>query len=173
MKLYRKFKGGSWAVLLVLALVATIGRAEEAPLELDWEDLIPEAVREQVFAAMADPTVDHNSPNATQQSSAILTATRTDLNDKTVKLPGFVVPLYGDGKTVTEFLLVPYFGACIHVPPPPANQIVHVRYPAGMNADWVYDPIWVIGSIKATSIVTELAETGYGMKASDVVLYRE
>ncbi|MBK8162824.1 MAG: DUF3299 domain-containing protein [Gammaproteobacteria bacterium] len=49
------------------------------------------------------------------------------LHNQTVKLPGFVVPLEGDGQVVNEFLLVPYYGACIHVPPPPANQIVNVK----------------------------------------------
>jgi hypothetical protein len=37
------------------------------------------------------------------------------------RLPGYVVPLDTQPAGIKEFLLVPYFGACIHSPPPPAN----------------------------------------------------
>ena len=45
---------------------------------------------------------------------------------QSVRLPGYVVPLEDLAAGIKEFLLVPYFGACVHSPPPPANQIVHV-----------------------------------------------
>jgi hypothetical protein len=52
---------------------------------------------------------------------------RQDLQGTKVRLPGYVVPLEYSQGAIREFLLVPYFGACIHSPPPPANQIVLVR----------------------------------------------
>ncbi|HCG90056.1 MAG TPA: DUF3299 domain-containing protein, partial [Alteromonas macleodii] len=66
---------------------------------------------------------------------------------KRVKIPGFVVPLEGTAELTTEFLLVPYFGACIHVPPPPSNQIVYVKFEEGVRIDNIYDAIWVTGEL--------------------------
>jgi hypothetical protein len=75
-----------------------------------------------------------------------------------------------DGK-VTEFLLVPYFGACIHVPPPPSNQIVLVKYAKGVQMDALYQPFWIRGPLKVESSSSELAEAGYQMSADDVYPY--
>lgn len=91
-----------------------------------------------------------------------------------VKIPGFMVPLEDDAEKVREFLLVPYAGACIHVPPPPPNQIVLVRMAPGKSAamDW-YNPVWVEGVFrisKAGSIYGDAAFTLAGQKAEE---YRE
>jgi hypothetical protein len=80
-------------------------------------------------------------------------AAATNVNEalvgETVRIPGYVVPLeFADQKTV-EFLLVPTAGACIHTPPPPANQLVHVRYPKGVKVKGLYDAVWVKGRIEA------------------------
>ncbi|MEK9657262.1 MAG: DUF3299 domain-containing protein [bacterium] len=50
------------------------------------------------------------------------------LNNQMVEVAGFIVPLEMDGyiDTVTEFLLVPNPLACIHIPPPPPNQMIYV-----------------------------------------------
>ncbi len=58
------------------------------------------------------------------------------LDGQQVKLPGYIVPLEvnEEGRT-TEFLLVPYYGACIHVPPPPPNQIVHIFSEMGVRVE--------------------------------------
>ena len=48
------------------------------------------------------------------------------LHGQRIRIPGFVVPLERKGDDVLEFLLVPYFGACVHVPPPPSNQVILV-----------------------------------------------
>ncbi len=73
---------------------------------------------------------------------------RQELNGSQVKIPGFVVPLEGDEEKITEFLLVPYFGACIHVPPPPPNQIIYVKFPQGAPIQQLWDVIYVIGTLK-------------------------
>ncbi|MFP3457944.1 DUF3299 domain-containing protein, partial [Psychrobacter sp. SIMBA_152] len=65
------------------------------------------------------------------------------LDGKKVRIPGYVVQLEGDADNVTEFLLVPYFGACIHVPPPPPNQIIHVEYAEGVPYENTYDAVWI------------------------------
>ncbi|MFA0071313.1 DUF3299 domain-containing protein, partial [Vibrio breoganii] len=72
---------------------------------------------------------------------------RKELVGKTVKIPGFVIPLEGDSETTTQFLLVPYYGACIHVPPPPTNQIIFVDAPDGTSNQALWDVVYVSGTL--------------------------
>jgi len=70
------------------------------------------------------------------------------LDGQRVKIPGYVVPLGFDGQTeLSEFLLVPYYGACIHTPPPPANQVVHAKPETTITVENTYDPVYAIGVI--------------------------
>ena len=69
------------------------------------------------------------------------------LNEQQVRLPGYVLPLEMNGLKITEFLLVPYVGACIHEPVPPANQIVLVKYAQGIEVDGRFTPVWVQGKM--------------------------
>lgn len=84
-------------------------------------------------------------------------AAASGVNEKlvgtSVRLPGYVVPLEFNDQKVVQFLLVPTAGACIHTPPPPANQIVLVRYPAGITIDGLYTPVWISGKLRAESAV--------------------
>ena len=75
----------------------------------------------------------------------------TALDGAQIRLPGFAVPLETDGEIATRFLLVPYVGACIHVPPPPLNQTVLVEAPKGARIRHVFDPVWVTGRLTAVS----------------------
>ncbi len=79
------------------------------------------------------------------------TATNEALLGQTVRMPGYLLPLEINDQKAVEFLLVPTVGACIHTPPPPANQIVHVRYPNGVKVAGLYTPIWVSGPLLAES----------------------
>lgn len=73
-----------------------------------------------------------------------------ELEGKTVRIPGYLLPLEFDGDRVTEFFLVPYVGACIHTPPPPPNQIVHVKAEEGYTTDGgLYAPVWVSGTMQS------------------------
>ncbi len=73
-----------------------------------------------------------------------------ELNGKSVRMPGYLLPLEFDGDKVTEFFLVPYVGACIHTPPPPPNQIVHVKTEEAYTMDGgLFTPVWVTGKIKS------------------------
>jgi len=73
----------------------------------------------------------------------------TEMDGLAVRLPGFVLPLeFGDTQTISEFFLVPYVGACIHTPPPAANQIVLVRLKQAYKFNGLYDPVWVTGRLK-------------------------
>lgn len=72
-----------------------------------------------------------------------------DLNATSIKIPGYLLPLEFSSRTVTEFLLVPWVGACIHTPPPPPNQIVHVVLEDGNGYESrsIYEPVWVAGEL--------------------------
>ena len=94
------------------------------------------------------------------------------LDGQLVKLPGYIVPLdVTEEGRVTEFLLVPYYGACIHVPPPPPNQIVHVKTELGVMMDNLYQPFWIEGPLRVENTSTDLAEAGYQMDASKIYPY--
>ena len=95
------------------------------------------------------------------------------LDGARIRLPGFAVPLETDGQTATRFLLVPYIGACIHVPPPPLNQTILVEASMGAHIQRVFDPVWVTGRLAVRRATTELANAGYTLTATEVSPYRE
>ena len=136
-------------------------------LKLDWIDLIPKSERNQ-FDAQGMPAKSHSGSAAKQ---SLVGKVRQDLNGSSVKIPGFVIPLEGDANKVTEFLLVPYFGACIHVPPPPPNQIVYVKLPKGAPVQQLWDVIYVVGKLKTVTMSHDLAETGYMLEGTSIEEY--
>jgi len=68
---------------------------------------------------------------------------------------------------------VPYPGACIHVPPPPPNQLVLVRYPKGLTLDDIYTPLWVTGTLKVEKVNNDLADAAYALDAVKVRAVKE
>lgn len=95
-----------------------------------------------------------------------------ELDGKRIKLPGYVVPLEDYAERVDEFLLVPYFGACIHTPPPPPNQMVYVKMKGGETASYGWEPIWVEGVLKISNFDSPYGLVGFtleGMKTAPYV----
>jgi len=164
------------ALLLALALLATPALAEELRI-LSWEEMIPEGAPPPPpptafhdLSQLADALAAESTPAATQQSPAAPVVEA--LHGQRVQLPGYVVPLEIDAAgLVREFLLVPYFGACIHVPPPPSNQIVHVRSEQGLPLDDLWQPFWIEGELRVEASSSELAEAGYRMQAERIRPY--
>ncbi len=105
----------------------------------------------------------------------------SELDGHVIKLPGYVLPLDFEGTLVRSFLLVPYVGACIHVPPPPLNQIVHVQIKQGFENKELYTPVWVTGRISASMGKVSLTlvdgstdvNFGYALQATRVEPYKE
>jgi uncharacterized protein len=95
-----------------------------------------------------------------------------ELDSKRVRIGGYVVPLDFDAKSIKEFLLVPFVGACIHVPPPPANQIIYVNIDRGFDLIGTFDPVTVTGTIKTETAFTGLADAGYSIEAETVELLK-
>jgi hypothetical protein len=103
------------------------------------------------------------------------------LNGKLVRIPGYLLPLEYSGKLVSEFLLVPWVGACIHTPPPPPNQIVHVKPDKPFETNGMFAAVWVTGTLATTSSKKSLfmldgssdIDVGYSLRASLVEPYKE
>jgi hypothetical protein len=149
------------ATYIILFLFSQIVFAKE-PLELFWEDMVPPDYQ------TPDTPLNHDGSMLQMGLDAPIVES---LNGKLVKIPGFVVPLEGDNETTTEFLLVPYFGACIHVPPPPANQIVYVKFSEAVPIENLYDAVWITGTLTTKGWEGDLATVGYSLVGISVSPY--
>lgn len=152
------------------------------PQEINWKDLVPRAAAEapakpKPFFEGASP-VHGNAPapaplpegkfmeiKRRQPGQDRPPAIVAELNGKSVRIGGYVVPLDFEATKITEFLLVPFVGACIHVPPPPANQIIYVKVAQGFEIGGPFDPVTVNGTINTDIAVTGLADAGYTLDA--------
>ncbi|MDQ5909555.1 MAG: uncharacterized protein QG599_1650 [Pseudomonadota bacterium] len=149
---------------------------EEARL-LDWDELMPADFQPgALFEGVDLASLADGDPKA-QELMAQLRKLWDEapvviaLDGTRVRLPGFAIPLETDGQSTRQFLLVPYYGACIHVPPPPPNQTVLVEAPAGVLIHRVFDAVWVTGRLAVEPVNTGLAKAGYTLTATEVRPY--
>jgi hypothetical protein len=150
-----------------------------APRSLEWEDLVPSSYRpEELLAGMGDIAgLEDTDPRAIALLAQLRKAhdeapVVVALHGTYVRMPGYAIPLdQANGRTYT-FLLVPFYGACIHEPPPPANQIVYVAVPGGTVIHNAFDVVWATGEMSARRTGTRLATAGYGIRADKVEPYR-
>lgn len=168
-------------VLLLLTFSMPLYAAQ--PLTVDWLDLLPA----EDYQAMLDmPDIEHgggldaegNFSNSLRQRDAslpeVMYSKRVvgEYDGKALRIGGYPVPLETDGDgRYTRFFLVPYAGACIHVPPPPPNQIILVDYPDGIAIDDIYQPFWVQGTLRVEQTSNQLADASYHLQAERVWLY--
>ncbi len=159
------------SVLAGLAATSLLpqGAMAEAVVDLSWTDLLPEG--EVSIPNVLQGLIDHDSaPLSSQQPAS--SGVRTDWNGQIVRLPGFVVPIDQRGTGVVAFILVPFVGACVHVPPPPANQLVFVTTEEPYASEGLYEPVHVTGMFGVSSISTHLADIGYALSANKIAPYR-
>ena len=146
------------------------------PRVISWEELVPkdwDPMKE--LKGMDLSKLDDSDPRANEllmklQDVSNNAPTNTAMNGVEVKIPGFIVPLEENKGEVTEFLLVPYFGACIHTPPPPANQILHVLPKQGAKFR-AMDTVWVTGKLQTLRNDSMMGVSGYHMSADSVTKY--
>ncbi|MEZ5507495.1 MAG: DUF3299 domain-containing protein [Gammaproteobacteria bacterium] len=159
--------------------------------DVEWTDLMP---KEDLEALLNPPEDVMNIPDGSEMdqisgqiSNAIAQASDSRyqqalsstkvveaFNNQQIRIPGFIVPIdFDDNQMTTRFFLVPYFGACIHVPPPPPNQIILVDYPKGIKVDELYDPFQISGLLKTSLFQHEMATSAYLLEAANVELYVE
>ena len=116
-----------------------------------------------------------------EKSRARGQAVNPALAGQVVRMPGYVLPLEFSGKLVSEFLLVPWVGACIHTPPPPPNQIVHVKTDKPTEFGGLFSPVWVTGQMSTNSAKKSLTlidgtsdiDVGYSLQATQVEPYKQ
>lgn len=166
------------------ALPAAPTRADDAVLQLKWAELIPAAAPRQHKSFLAGRPAGLAPPppadlpegrwlSSKPQGSSTPPEVVAGLDGKRVRIGGYVVPLDFDARQVKEFLLVPFVGACIHVPPPPANQIVYVKSAKGYDVNATFDPVWVTGKLTTAVAFTGLAEAGYSLEAEAIETRKE
>lgn len=108
------------------------------------------------------------------QQALVSTEVRKEFDGRNIRIPGFIVPLeFDDQQTVTTFFLVPFFGACIHVPPPPPNQIIYADFEPGVRLEALYDPFWITGKLSTTIVENDMAKSAYAIDVSSIEAYTE
>ncbi len=155
--------------------------AKAAPVrQLKWEEMVPAgwdpAARLRNRGDLSriqdgDPKADALLREVREIWDAA--PTRPELNGQKVRLPGYLVPLEGQAGEWKEFLLVPYFGACIHSPPPPANQIVHVKAAIPAKGLRSMDTVWITGTLRTERRDTDMGVSGYTVDGAVVEKYVE
>ena len=154
-----------------------VSMASHATRQLEWEELVPadydpsqisSEIFDRIYGENAAPdSIADGDDKGQLMMDAIDKAWReaplkSSLDGQQVRLPGYGVPLDGDETHVREFLLVPYFGACIHTPPPPRNQIILVKMDGqGVPLDLAVDAMWLEGTLRVSSQDTEYGTAGY------------
>ncbi len=137
------------AILDVPLMSAPAGAPAGAPPPINWQVL---------------GTLDYRNGR--------LSDTLRVLNGKRIRVPGFIVPLDDFQDVVKEFLLVPYFGACVHTPPPPPNQIVYVRMRGGRQKVSLFEPVWVEGVLMVKQVQSIYGAVGFQLVAERISPYR-
>ncbi len=164
--------------LLLSLLVAVPLHAADAYTEIKWEELVPKGwnpakeLQALDFSKLQDS--DPQAMEAMEKMKALWdnAPTEAGLAGKKVRLPGFVIPLERKGEKVTEFLLVPYFGACIHSPPPPANQIIRAVSAKPLGKMQTMDAVWLSGTLGLDRVDTPWGKAGYRIEVERVVPYK-
>lgn len=138
--------------------------------EIDWLELLPP---EDLKALEAMPEIDHSGEMVMPE---VMTSTRTvaAMNGVRGRIPGYLVPIaFDDRQRVTEMFLVPYFGACIHVPPPPPNQLVFIRPENPIELGNLWDAYWVHGTVRIGLTDNAMATSAYTLDLERLELIKE
>lgn len=137
---------------------------EDGSLEDQIGNQLSNQIQNQIANAMDDR----------YQQALASTNIKPEMNNRPVRIAGFIVPLeFNDDQVITEFFLVPFFGACIHVPPPPPNQIIYGKYPKGFKLENLYDPFWISGTLKTSLVENDMATAAYSIEVKSVEGYSE
>lgn len=141
----------------------------ETPREIAWDDLIPPGVAYPGIISQGEIDVVNDTWRPVFDKNA--TKLNKDLHGAYIKMPGYVLPIEMTAAGVTSFIMVPYVGACIHTPPPPANQLVFVDSKTPWPSDKFWEPVWVTGRMRHELQSTTIAEIGYALTADLIEVY--
>jgi hypothetical protein len=173
----KRFSPFASILLLSTALPFTAVPAPSAPAAaearlIEWDELLPEKERNSLRSAPPAPVHDYLGESAPAMTQTGSSEVNKALNGVRVRMPGYLVPLgVNDAGLATEFFLVPYFGACIHVPPPPPNQIVYIKSPKGIALESMSDAWWITGKMQTQSKGSRLGVAAYSIEPEKIELY--
>lgn len=140
--------------------------------DLGWQDLIPQGEGQAIERLSGDGYVQHGEIQLpTGYAQPLGSGVVEELNNKRIRIPGFMVPLVMTAEGVTSFILVPYMGACVHVPPPPPNQMVFVTSPTPWRDGTLFRAVRVTGYLETQTIDTDMARIGYVLDAEQIELF--
>jgi len=166
-------------VLITLLFVSACNDSENSKYrELSWKDLKPQDEKEvETNSTHRTLTIDDDwytddfsqgtglrgiysgAPPQAYSSGVV-----SEVDGQLIRVPGFVVPIEIESESlVTEFFLVPYFGACFHMPPPAPNQTIYVSSTSPIKYESIYDPVWIMGVIKIEQTSNDIAMAAYSM----------
>lgn len=166
---------------------ATVAKQYRA---VEWTDLLPkedldallnppEYLNDITDGSLEDSLSSQLQAIATADSDPYQQALRStrivdSFNGQAIRIPGFIVPLeFDEAENVTHFFLVPYFGACMHLPPPPPNQIIFGVVAQGFKLNSLTDAFWIEGTLRATQVENETALAAYAMDIDKIEIYTE
>lgn len=178
------------ALLLMVTSPVALSASESSYQTIEWTDLMPqedldalmnppEYLNEITDGSLEDQISSQlkgamSEDDSRYQQALSSTRIKPEFNNRKVRIPAFIVPLeYDDQQKVTQFFLVPYFGACIHVPPPPPNQIIFADYQQGMTLGALYDAFWIDGTMQTTLTENDTATSAYSIKIDNIEPYSE
>ncbi len=139
------------------------------PLQLEWDDLIPPGVPYSEIIGEGEVDEVNDLWNPIYDANAV--KLNETLDGALIRMPGYMIPLELSADGVTHFLLVPYVGACLHVPPPPANQLVYVETEQPWPSDQLWEAVWVTGIMRTQLQSTGLGQTGYALNAQQMEVF--
>lgn len=173
----------TWLLACAATMSQGIALAQPAQKfeEVQWDDLIPRKWLSEVKAQMAALSKLGFLADGSEQADAAMQRLRkkwdaapieTTYLNKSIRIAGYVVALDTNRESISEFLLVPYFGACIHTPPPPANQIILVKFEKPIRRIETMETVWVEGTLRDARVDTGMAVTGYTVEAKRAYPYQ-
>lgn len=190
----QKFKTTTYAaiasIFMFVGCVFNVSaQADKEYISIEWTQLMP---ADDLQALLNPPEFIGNIQDGTAQDSvdalsemgednetaarfqAALKSSRVvdAFNNINIRLPGFVVPIESDEEQrITSFFIVPYFGACLHMPPPPPNQIIYVETKEGIELDVLYDPLLFEGTIVIEQTENAVASSAYTLRLNSAEPY--
>ncbi len=147
--------------------------------EIGWEELMPEGEEERLAEMYQAQMAMLYSGSGVAEGSAADQAiqigtfnTVKELDGMKVRLPGYTVPFeYGKDANIREFLLVPYYGACLHAPPPPPNQTVFVKAGKEIKLKDLSQAVWIEGTLRTQTQTSDLADAAYTIEMTNWEVY--
>ena len=176
-------------VITAFCLITFASSAAAQYREVEWTELMPK----EDLAALLDPPDFLNGIEDGSQQDSVAALNQRDITDQkaeryrdalsstrpiaefdqqAIRIPGYIVPLaQNEQRRVTSFFVVPYFGACLHMPPPPPNQILFVNYPQGIELQNLQQPFWFEGKLNIEISKHDLGTSAYTLHVDNYQLY--